>query len=77
MNIKNSVEKVIAYEQGNMDAGQIIAFFQELIDSGLAWELQGNYGRQAKSLLASGVCHPRVDPPETLDSKGVFRPKED
>ena len=34
-----------------------IAAWQHLIDSGLAWKLQGRFGRTAASLIDSGVCH--------------------
>lgn len=29
---------------------------QEKIDSGLAWKLEGSFGRQAMSCLESGAC---------------------
>ena len=45
------VNDIIAYENGDMDEDQIINFFQELIDSGMAWTLQGHYGRMAMSLV--------------------------
>ena len=47
---------LIAYEQGDLDHDEVVAMFQELIDSGLAWELQGTYGRIAMDLLESGEC---------------------
>lgn len=31
-----------------------IPFFQYLVDSGLAWELQGAYGRRAAAMLKAG-----------------------
>jgi hypothetical protein len=34
----------------------IIAAWQYLIDTGLCWELQGSYGRQAAELIRAGVC---------------------
>lgn len=52
-----SVDKIIDYESGNMSDDQIVEMFQELIDSGEAWELQGYYGRTAKALIDGGLCH--------------------
>ena len=35
---------------------QLIEAWQHLIDTGLAWKLQGWFGRQAKSLIEAGYC---------------------
>jgi len=51
------LEDIIRYEQGGMDTEEAIGFFQGLIDSGLAWRLQGHYGRTAKDLIENGFCH--------------------
>mgnify|MGYP001573812725 CR=1 FL=1 len=51
------VSEIIAYEEGDMTDEEIVTFFQRLIDSGLAWTLQGSYGRQAEYLIKIGVCH--------------------
>jgi hypothetical protein len=51
------VGKIIDYESGNMDMGEIIEFFQQMIDDGSVWQLQGHYGRTAMSLIESGNCH--------------------
>lgn len=49
------VGQIIAYENGELDEEQIIAFFQELLDTGLCWQLQGHYGRTARYLLEQGL----------------------
>ena len=50
------VSKIMAYESDEMTQEEIIEFFQELIDTGAAWQLQGHYGRVAKSLIDAGLC---------------------
>lgn len=55
--IMDIVDKIMAYEDGLMSETDTIAFFQELIDTGQAWSLQGAYGRMAKSLIDAGYCH--------------------
>ena len=50
------LNQVIAYEQGELDEEGIIDMFQQLINSGLAWEMQGSYGRTAKALIDAGYC---------------------
>lgn len=51
-----TVDKIIAYECGEMDDQEMIEFFQELINSGMAWRLQGHYGRTAAALIDAGYC---------------------
>ena len=50
------VNEIIKYESGQMTDEETIKFFQKLIDSGLAWQLQGHYGRVASALIEEGVC---------------------
>ena len=50
------LNQVIAYEQGELDEEGIIDMFQELINSGMAWKMQGSYGRTAKALIDAGYC---------------------
>ena len=54
--VNNRVDKIIRWENGEMDRDEAVAFFQELINNGSAWELQGIYGRVAISLIRSGDC---------------------
>mgnify|MGYP003659386459 CR=1 FL=1 len=50
------VNKIIQYENGEMDEAEVVEFFQELIDTGYAWTLQGHYGRVASALIKCGMC---------------------
>lgn len=43
------------YEAGSMSRNELVSFFQELVDSGLAWELEGHYARMTDALLKKGV----------------------
>ena len=36
---------------------QQLEAWQYLIDTGLCWQLQGCFGRQAERLIEAGVCH--------------------
>lgn len=53
------VDKIMDYESGQMTGEEIIKFFQELIDSGMAWTLQGEYGRMAQTLIDQGLVEVR------------------
>lgn len=54
----NLLDQLIAYEHGDLnDEEELIDLFQHLIDTGVAWKLQGHYGRTAHSLIEQGVCH--------------------
>ena len=51
------VTSIMRYESGDMSEGEVVEFFQHLIDGGLCWSLQGHYGRMASSLIEQGLCH--------------------
>lgn len=54
--MNSQIDNIIAYEQGELSEADTITMFQDLIDSGLAWKLQGHYGRTAKALIEAGYC---------------------
>lgn len=53
----NSLNFIMSYEDGTITQEELVNGCQELIDSGLAWALQGAYGRMADSLISSRLCH--------------------
>lgn len=52
------VDQIIAYESGDLDDAGTVALFQDLVNSGMAWQLQGSYGRTAAAMLDAGIIQP-------------------
>ena len=55
--MKELTERIIQYEKGELNQEQTIQLFQELVDSGIVWDLQGHYGRLAYQLLEAGLIN--------------------
>lgn len=53
-----NVDKIIAFEEGTLDARGTVELFAGLVRSGLVWSLQGSYGRYAADLIEGGVITP-------------------
>lgn len=53
-----NIDKIIAYENGELSEEEVVELFQTMIDSGQVWILQGHYGRTAAALIDAGLCHP-------------------
>lgn len=54
-NMSDTLDRMIAWENGVLSDDATIRLFQDLVDSGMAWSLQGMYGRQAASLIKAGL----------------------
>ena len=53
------VDKFVRFENDEMEDDETIDFFQYLVDTGMVWRLQGNYGRMAQYLIEIGVVSDR------------------
>lgn len=51
----NMTQAIIDFEAGDLTDVQVVALFQHLVDTGIAWQLQGSYGRIASDLIAHGA----------------------
>jgi len=51
------VNQIMKYEAGLMEEPEFFQFFQQLINTGLVWKLQGHYGRVAQNLIDEGICN--------------------
>jgi len=50
----NLTDKIIDFECGLLDDTGVLELFAELIKNGIAWTLQGSYGRTASALIDAG-----------------------
>ena len=55
VNTQKLVTDIVSYESGEMSDEDTVSFFQELVNTGLVWNLQGHYGRMAVNLIESGL----------------------
>ena len=52
------VGAIMDYETGELDMVGTLVLFAHLIKTGMAWTLQGSYGRAAASLIEAGAISP-------------------
>ena len=50
----DTVDLIIKFETEECTSFEVVQLFSELIKTGQAWSLQGNYGRTAESLIHAG-----------------------
>lgn len=53
-----NLDMMIAFEEGELSDEETVELFQGLVDTGLAWTLQGFYGRTAARLIEAGLVTP-------------------
>lgn len=54
------LDQMIAWENGDLNEQDTVDMFQALVNNGMAWRLQGVYGREATALIRAGyVQRPR------------------
>jgi hypothetical protein len=56
-------DKIIEFEMGDLSGSETLELFSELIRTGMAWSLQGIYGRTARALIEQGL----IDDYGTID----------
>lgn len=62
LDIRNLTSRISDYEDGTMeDHDDIVALFQELLDTGIINHLQGSYQRTALRLLTLGFVKAKND----------------
>ena len=54
---ENLIVDIMAYEAGELTEHEVVNLFSELIKSGVAWSLQGHYGRTASMLIEGGLIN--------------------
>ena len=56
------INRLTEYEQGSMSEDETVEMFQDMVSTGIVWELQGHYGRTAVQLIRDGLIQtPSMD----------------
>lgn len=51
----NLTGQIIEYESGELSDEETVELFSMLIKNGMAWTLQGSYGRTATAFIDAGI----------------------
>lgn len=58
--VEEITSQLTNYENGALDEEETVALFQTLVNNGMAWSLQGHYGRTARGFIDAGPVHLRA-----------------
>ena len=53
----NTFDAIMIAENGGNTEEETLQAWQVLVDTGLAWTLQGSFGRTAMTLIEEGLIH--------------------
>jgi hypothetical protein len=56
------LDRQISWEKGLLSDTETLAFFQELVDTGIAWKATGPVRRTAALLIREGQIHKQLNP---------------
>ena len=59
--MKSIAIDLLSFEADELEIDEIVELFATLIRSGMAWTLQGSYGRTAQHLIDVGIVSPQGD----------------
>jgi hypothetical protein len=57
----DTVDLIMRYESEGLEDAEVLQLFGHLIRTGMAWSLQGHYGRTAAYLIEHGHISPQGD----------------
>ena len=53
--MSDMVGRIMDYEEGLLREDEVVELFAELVGNGMAWTLQGHYGRMASALIEADI----------------------
>ncbi|QAY15973.1 hypothetical protein SEA_JANUS_69 [Streptomyces phage Janus] len=56
--MKDLAIDLMSFEADELEIDEVVDLFATLIRSGMAWTLQGSYGRTAQALIDEGIVSP-------------------
>lgn len=51
----NDIDGIIAFENGELDQEESAKLMQSMVNSGMAWKMQGSYGRACMDAINAGL----------------------